>query len=161
MKYKGGKGRIADEILAIMLNSMLPDQTFIDAFCGGCAVIQRVPREYRRIANDNNRNLIAMLQRLTTDDKWKPPTDIPRNFYNDVRTSYYADDGRYDDALIGWVGWMASRNGRFFDGSIGRFQWDIAVTRIGQLASEMRLSTGGQSVGGSNGNADELTNWDG
>ena len=46
-------------------------------------------------------------------------------------------------------------------GSIGRFQWDIAVTRIGQLASEMRLSTSGQSVGGSNGNADELTNWDG
>lgn len=45
--------------------------------------------------------------------------------------------------------------------SIGRFQWDIAVTRIGQLASEMRLATGGQSVGGSNGNADELTNWDG
>ena len=46
-------------------------------------------------------------------------------------------------------------------GRIGRFQWDIAVTRIGQLASEMRLSTGGQSVGGSNGNADELTNWNG
>lgn len=40
-------------------------------------------------------------------------------------------------------------------------QWDIAVTRIGQLASEMRLSTGGYSVGGSNGNGDELTNWDG
>ena len=46
-------------------------------------------------------------------------------------------------------------------GSIGRFQWDIAITRIGQLASEMRLSTGGQSVGGSNDNADELTNWNG
>jgi hypothetical protein len=46
-------------------------------------------------------------------------------------------------------------------GSIGRFQWDIAVTRIGQLASEMRLSTGGQSVGGGNGSADELTNWNG
>ena len=48
-----------------------------------------------------------------------------------------------------------------FVGEIGRFQWDIAVARIGQLASEMRLSTGGQSVGGSNSNADELTNWDG
>ena len=46
-------------------------------------------------------------------------------------------------------------------GSISRYQWDMAVTRIGQLASEMRLSTGGQSVDGSNGNADELTNWDG
>lgn len=124
MKYKGGKGRIADEILAIMLNSMLPGQTFVDAFCGGCAVIQRVPKEYPRIANDNNRYLIAMLQRLTTDDKWKPPTDIPRNFYNDVRTSYYEDDGRYDDALIGWVGWMASRNGRFFDGGYSGFGKD-------------------------------------
>ena len=46
-------------------------------------------------------------------------------------------------------------------GSISRYLWDMAVTRIGQLASEMRLSTGGQSVGGSNGNADELTNWNG
>ena len=46
-------------------------------------------------------------------------------------------------------------------GSISRFRWDITVTRIGQLASEITLSTGGQSVGGSNGNADELTNWDG
>ena len=44
---------------------------------------------------------------------------------------------------------------------IGKFQWEVAVARIGQLASEMRLSTGGQSIGGSNGNADELTNWDG
>ena len=39
--------------------------------------------------------------------------------------------------------------------------WDIAVLRIGQLASEMNVSMGGQSGGGSNGNADELTNWDG
>ena len=46
-------------------------------------------------------------------------------------------------------------------GDISRYLWDMAVTRIGQLAAEMRLSTGGQSVGGSNGNADELTNWNG
>lgn len=44
---------------------------------------------------------------------------------------------------------------------IGKFQWEVAVARIGQLASEMRLSTGGQSIGGSHGNTDELTNWDG
>ena len=46
-------------------------------------------------------------------------------------------------------------------GSISQYMWDIAVLRIGQLASEMSVSMGGQSVGGSNGNADELTNWDG
>ena len=46
-------------------------------------------------------------------------------------------------------------------GHITQFMWDIAVTRIGQLASEMCLSRGSQSIGGSNGYADELTNWDG
>ncbi len=46
-------------------------------------------------------------------------------------------------------------------GDISRYLWDMAVTRIGQLAAEMRLSTGSQSVGGSNGYVDELTNWDG
>ena len=46
-------------------------------------------------------------------------------------------------------------------GSISQFMWDTAVLRISQLASEMRVSMSGQSVGGSNGNADELTNWDG
>ena len=46
-------------------------------------------------------------------------------------------------------------------GDISRYLWDMAVTRIGQLAAEMRLSTGGQSVDGSNGNAYELINWDG
>ena len=57
-------------------------------------------------------------------------------------------------------------------GRIGKFRWEVAVARIGQLASEMRLSTGGQSIGGSNGrsaqrdacsskNADKLMKWDG
>lgn len=46
-------------------------------------------------------------------------------------------------------------------GSISQFMWDTAVLLIGQLASEMRVSMCGQSIGGSNGNADELTNWDG
>ena len=46
-------------------------------------------------------------------------------------------------------------------GSISQFMWDTAVLRIGQLASEMNVSMGGQSVGGSNGNVDELTNWNG
>ena len=34
-------------------------------------------------------------------------------------------------------------------GSISQYMWDIAVLRIGQLASEMNVSMGGQSVGGS------------
>ncbi len=46
-------------------------------------------------------------------------------------------------------------------GDIGKYSWGSAVRRIGQLASEMGRSMGCLSIGGSNGNADELTNWDG
>ena len=115
MKYQGSKARIVDEILPIMLQSMHPGQAFIDGFCGGCSVIQNVPLDYHRIANDNNRYLIAMWKALTTTD-WQPPTRIEKPFYDKVRASWHKCDGKYSDALIAWVGFMASRNGRFFDG---------------------------------------------
>lgn len=46
-------------------------------------------------------------------------------------------------------------------GDIGKFAWEVAVCRIGQLASEICAPARDQSLGGSNGCADELTNWDG
>ena len=49
MRYIGSKRRIADEILPIMLDNDI--NTFVDAFCGGCSVIERVPFTYMRIAN--------------------------------------------------------------------------------------------------------------
>jgi len=115
MKYQGSKSRIVGEILPIMLNKMHLGMAFVDAFVGGCSVIQNVPPEYKRIANDNNRYLIAMWEKLTTTN-WQPPTRIDKPFYDKVREFWHKDDGKFDDATIGWVGFMASRNGRFFDG---------------------------------------------
>ena len=66
MKYQGSKSRIVGEILPIMLNKMHIGMAFVDAFVGGCSVIQNVPPEYKRIANDNNRYLIAMWEKLAT-----------------------------------------------------------------------------------------------
>ena len=115
MIYQGSKARIVGDILPIMLKDMHPGMAFVDGFCGGCSVIQNVPPEYRRIANDNNRYLIAMWSKLTTT-YWKPPTTIEKPFYAKVRESWHKNDGAFDDATIGWVGFMASWNGRFFDG---------------------------------------------
>ena len=56
-----------------------------------------------------------MWSKLTTTD-WKPPTTIEKPFYVKVRESWHKNDGAFDDATIGWVGFMASWNGRFFDG---------------------------------------------
>ena len=115
MKYQGSKARIVHDILPVMLAGATPGQAFVDAFCGGCHVIGAVPGKFRRIANDNNRFLVAMWEALTRSP-WSPPVTIEREFYNDVRTSYHARDGRYPDELIGWIGYMGSYNGRFFDG---------------------------------------------
>ena len=114
MKYMGNKRRIVKEIMPLMLAELQPGQCFVDAFCGSCTISENVPKDHRRIANDAHRWLIAMWERLTTTD-WKPPTTIDKELYDKVRSSWRADDGRYDDATIGYIGWMASRSGKWFE----------------------------------------------
>lgn len=58
MKYMGSKNRIANEIIPIMLKSRKPDQLFVDMFCGGCHIVQKI--NGKRLANDKNKYLIAM-----------------------------------------------------------------------------------------------------
>ena len=142
MKYLGSKQRIVSNILPIMLKAMHPDMAFCDLFCGGCNVISAVPKDIRRIASDKNRYLIAMLKRLTTTN-WKPPMQITKDFYVKVRDSYHADDGKFDDATIGWIGFNGSRLGRFFDGGFsgtvkGRDYVREAIANISRQLKDLK-----------------------
>lgn len=111
----GSKRRIADEILPIMLDK--EHDTFVDAFCGGCSVITRVPPSYRRIANDKNEYLIAMWRAL--QDGVRFPDRIPRQAYEAARDCLQGKNNVYTAAEVGWIGFMASRNGGFFNGYTG------------------------------------------
>lgn len=121
MKYLGSKSRIANDILPVMLSGMKAGDTFVDAFCGGCNLLDKVPTEFHRIGNDKNKYLIAMWVRLTHYG-WIPPTKISRELYSKYRE--YFNEKRFDndtsislyDAEVGWYGFMGSFNGRFFDG---------------------------------------------
>lgn len=113
MKYMGSKSRIVKDIIPVMLEKYDGD-TFVDVFCGGCSVIENVPDNYKRIANDSQYYLIEMWKALVNGENF--PHTIERDFYKNVRASYNTGNGNYSDALIGWVGFMASFNGRFFDG---------------------------------------------
>ena len=115
----GSKSRIVKDILPVMLNNY-NGNVFVDLFCGGCSVIENVPNSYRRIANDSQYYLIEMWKALVNDEKF--PHTIVREFYKNVRASYNTNSGKYSDALIGWVGFMASFNGRFFDGGYSGHQ---------------------------------------
>ena len=112
MKYQGNKNRIVVDILQIILKNRKNGQWYVEPFCGSCSVIQRV--RGNRMASDKNKYLIAMWKSLTSGKEM--PTEIPRELYNDVRDCFHGKNNRYDDDMIGWVGYMASFNGRFFDG---------------------------------------------
>ena len=112
MKYLGGKSKIVGNILPIMLNNYNGD-TFVDVFCGGCSVIENVPNTYRRIANDKQKYLVAMWKSLTNDKMF--PMHIEKSLYDKVRDCAYGRNCDFDDDFVGWVGFMASFNGRSVD----------------------------------------------
>lgn len=120
MNYMGSKRRIVKDILPIMLDDMNNCSAFVDAFCGGCHVIENVPSSYRRIANDLNNYLITMWS-MFVNTNLEFPFIISResyNFYRNIfkKRGFNCKNTTSDDAMIGWVGYMASFNGRFFDG---------------------------------------------
>ena len=108
----GSKARFAHEILPIILKNRAEEQYYVEPFCGGCNVIDKV--RGNRIANDGNPYLISMWKSLVSG--WAPPTKISRKFYSDVRECYNKQLDSYTSALIGWVGFVGSYNGRFFSG---------------------------------------------
>lgn len=133
MKYMGSKNRIANEIIPIMLKERKENQWFVDMFCGGCHIIQNI--DGKRIANDNNKYLIAMWKGLL-ENRERPKT-ISKELYSKARTEYNKGTNiEFDDFLIGWIGWMASYNGRFFDG--GYSGHDVGKTHRNYIDEQIR-----------------------
>ncbi len=114
----GSKARLVKDILPIILRDRVDGQCFVDLFAGGMNVVCEVSGN--RIANDKNYHLIEMWRGLVNGVKY--PIDISRNLYNFARDVYNNRETGFEyqinmtDDLIGWIGFMGSANGRFFDG---------------------------------------------
>lgn len=108
MKYVGSKNKIAKHILPIMLNNKTNDQYFVDLFCGGCNLIDKV--DGLRIANDLNYYLIELFKALQKG--WLPPKSINKNEYDLIRLNKEL----YPAYLVGYYGFCCSYNGKFFGG---------------------------------------------
>ena len=129
----GSKNRIVKEILPIILKTRINNQPFVDLFCGGCSVIQHV--DGIRIANDKNKYLIEMWKGL--QENRERPKIISKDLYSKARVEY--NNGTnidFDDFLIGWIGWMGSYNGRFFDG--GYSGHDVGKTHRNYIDEQIR-----------------------
>lgn len=111
----GSKRRIAKDILPIILEGMREGDYFVDAFCGGCNLLDKVPDTFNRIANDKNEYLIAMWKCLQQGNRFTET--ISRDLYSKARDAYRKEDfSHFTKGEIGWIGFMASYNGRWFEG---------------------------------------------
>lgn len=127
MKYMGSKSKIAKSILYFILKNRVKDQVYVEPFVGGCNVIDKVGGE--RIGCDNNKYLIAMYKYLQNNQS--PNFDQSKQHYDDVRQAFKDNDpSNFEDWYIGYVGFMASANGRFFDGGYsGKSNTKIGTVR--------------------------------
>jgi DNA adenine methylase len=97
MKYMGSKRRIAKDILPIILENRIPDQWYVEPFCGGCNMIELV--NGNRIANDYNEYVAEMWNGLVNKN-WEPPTEITEEQYNSIKTN----KEQYSKELVGFTG---------------------------------------------------------
>lgn len=109
----GSKARFVKDILPIILKDRKENQLFVDLFCGGCSIAQEVTGNV--IANDKNKYLIEMFKGLQNNTE--RPKEINNELYSKARTEYNNGTNiEFNDFMLGWIGWMGSYNGRFFDG---------------------------------------------
>ena len=147
MKYMGSKARIAKHILPIMLVECEKHgiTTWIEPFIGGTNMINKVPDSFERIGYDNNKYLIEMYKELQEYGIQRFNHHISKDLYDKVRNFYNGKDltFKYNDSYVGWVGFMASANGRFFDGGYS----GVSQTKVGTHRNYIEESIKGLAKG--------------
>lgn len=115
MKYMGSKNRIAKHILPLILKDRKEGQWYVEPFCGGCNLIDKVTGN--RIANDIHFELIAMFKAL--QEGWLPPTVVSESHYQDIKNNTLEVKQIYGDkfaAVRGAVGFSYSYAAKWFGG---------------------------------------------
>ena len=115
MKYMGSKSRIIKDIAPIIQSYIDSSKKkfYYEPFCGGCNVIDHI-RADKKFAADNQKYLIALYQNLDKIDQL--PKFVSKEHYDSVRNCFNLGKNEYPDWYVGAIGFLASYNGRFFDG---------------------------------------------
>ena len=115
MKYMGSKNKLSKDIAPIIQSYITSNiKGYYEPFVGGCNMIDKIKHD-KRFGSDNHKYLIALLQNL---DKLELLDSgfITKEHYSEVRTCYNNGLSTFEDWYIGAIGFLASYNGRFFDG---------------------------------------------
>jgi DNA adenine methylase len=123
----GSKRRIANEILPIILKDRKEEQWYVEPFCGGCNILDKV--KGLRIGADNNKYLIALLKEMQKDDFELP--FVGEKEYQDIKNN----KDKYFDYVLGYVGFQLSFGAKWFGG----YRRDKAGVRDYQNEAQQNL----------------------
>lgn len=119
MKYMGSKSRIAKHIVPIIQKYIDNNniQYYIEPFVGGANVIDKIKCK-NKIGTDKNKYLIALLNRVKDDLPLYE--EVSKELYDKARTAFNNGDTSFEDWELGNIGFLASYNGRWFDGGYAK-----------------------------------------
>lgn len=131
MRYLGSKRKLAKFLLPIVLGNRIPGQLYVEPFCGGMNMIDKVGGF--RWANDINVYLISMWKALL--DGWQPPKSIDRETYNAMKRN----PENYDPHLVGYVGFPLSFGSAWFNGFVEKDQDKVVDGVLNSFRKQLPL----------------------
>lgn len=120
----GSKNRITKYIVPIIQSYINENDTdkYYEPFVGGANVIDKINSSYK-YGSDLNKYLIALLQHV--QDGGKLYDTVSKELYDKARTAYNTGNmSEFEDWQIGNIGFLASYNGRWFDGGYARLGYE-------------------------------------
>jgi DNA adenine methylase len=109
----GSKAKFAKDILRFVLKNRKPNQLYVEPFCGGCNMLDKV--QGNRMASDSNKYLIALWQGLQQGRLYT--SDISKELFDKARIEFNNKTNiAFDDFELGWIGFMSGFNGKSFGG---------------------------------------------
>lgn len=140
MVYVGSKNRYAKYIVPILQKCIDDNKinTYIEPFVGGGNVIDKITCP-NRIGSDNNKYLIALMQNLNNVKELiemeleTPEIRINLNDYQYIKEH----KEEYEDWFVGYIGFISSFGGKFFNGFSQNAERDYYKERAKNLYKQI------------------------
>lgn len=126
----GSKSRIAKYIVPIIQSYIdaTKAEKYIEPFVGGANIIDKIICK-EKYGYDKNKYLIALLQRV--QDKQPLYKEVPKALYDKARKAFNNNNtSEFEDWQIGNIGFLASYNGRWFDGGYAKAGYEKTKTGL-------------------------------
>ncbi len=116
MKYVGGKGTIAKDIVGYITNIRDNGQSYWEPFMGGAHILSRINiRDANVYGSDAHQYLMSMW--IALQGGWQPPSNPTHKQHKLAqRQVSKGEDNGFSDAELGYYGFALSFRGKWFSG---------------------------------------------